>query len=644
MCGICGIIDWNQQLSVEHRQRLVHAMNQAMYHRGPDGTGVFANRQAHLAMRRLSIIDESGGQQPIYNETGEIAIVFNGEIYNFQELREDLLSKGHLFRTQSDTEVLVHLYEDHGVGMLPMLKGMFAFCLYDARNNSYLLARDRFGEKPLYYYQDQLQFSFSSEIKSLLENPGVSRRLNHQALPYYFRTSLVPEPLTLLDQVFSLRPGHFLQIKNGVVHSQAYYEPKYPAKVELNTEEEAIEFIRPHLLKAVHRQRVSDVPIGAFLSGGIDSSTVVALLQKQQSEPLKTFNVRFEHQAYDESAIARKVAKHCGTDHHEIFIPNFDFEERTFWNIIEHVGLPFRDSSAIPTYLISKEIAKYVKVALSGDGGDELFGGYAVFQWYQKILRLQQVARPIRAFADQSLGWMQTWPGLRTSGRVRQIKRGVHTSLEEPEAIPIALNEFFAHQQVVDLMGSGALSDRRLNGRTYELLKSYPQAASNWSALRQIMYYRLKHTLPANMLIKVDRMSMANSLEVRAPFLDPDLFDAAAQLPDKWLIHEGKGKYLIRKIMEKELPAEVFNHPKTGFNMPLFRYQNKVFKQLAKGLLFDQNPWPNLIDASVLKDIYHRGLSTQTSNARQSVFQTAHQLWMMMQLFGWARRFNVQLA
>ena len=641
MCGICGIIDQNQQLSSVERKGLVKAMNDALQHRGPDDSGYFSNEKGSVAMRRLSIIDLQGGKQPVQNSSKDITLVFNGELYNYRSLKQSLQKRGHVFRTASDTEVLVHMYEEFGVAMLPMLKGMFAFCIHDGRTGSYLLSRDRFGEKPLYYHWQDGLFSFSSEIKSLLQNSRIDRRLNPTALPYYLRTSLVPEPITLLEGVHSLLPGHYLTLDNNGIKTAPYFKPDYRVDNNLKTEAEAEEFIRPYLEKAVLRQTVSDVPVGAFLSGGIDSSTVVALLQKQSSSPVKTFNVRFEDQAYDESAIAKKVAQHCGTDHHEIFIPNLDFEESIFWKIIHHVGLPFRDSSAIPSYLVSQAIAKHVKVALSGDGGDELFGGYDLFQWYQKILRLKKWARPVRSAINTSLGLMQNTPGLNELSVVRQLKRGVNTSLEPVVDVPIALNELFGQDKIDQLLKGGEAVGVLSKTDHYQLLKQYPESAKDWSPLRQIMYYRLRHTLPANMLVKVDRMSMANSLEVRAPFLDPDLFEAAAQLPDHLLINKGKGKYLLRKLMEKELPSEVFNHPKTGFNIPLYRYQNERFQQLAKRLLFDENPWPGFFNQTHLKEIFEKGINTKKNTATTSVFQSAHQLWMMMQLFGWAKEFKV---
>jgi asparagine synthase (glutamine-hydrolysing) len=634
MCGICGIIDWQNNLSQMERQKRVAAMNHAILHRGPDEGGEFSSNHGSLAMRRLSIIDTAGGTQPIFNETQDICIFFNGEIYNYKELKAPLIEKGHQFKTESDTETLVHLYEEYGLDMLPMLKGMFTFCIYDQQKDIYLLARDRFGEKPLYYHHDEKIFSFSSEVKSLLENPSIERKLNHTALPYYLRTSLVPEPITLLDGVQSLLPGHYMILDENKIEEKAFFTINYTANPSIKTEAEAIEFIQPKLMQAVQHQTVSDVPIGAFLSGGIDSSTVVALLQQQSSKKIKTFNVRFENQVYDESPIAKKVAEYYDTDHHEVVVPNLDFDESIFWTIIDHVGLPFRDSSAIPSYFISKEISQYVKVALSGDGGDELFGGYDLFEWYRKIIQFKKIPSTIRSFANMGLGMAQHFPLIKNASLPRKIRRGIRTSLLDTNEIPIALNEMFESQQVEQLLNT-----------TFDcpLLKEYPKNVSEWSALRNIMYYRLKHTLTANMLIKVDRMSMANSLEVRAPFLDSDLFDASLQLPDHLLINNGQKKYIIRKIMEKKLPPEVFNHPKQGFNIPLHQYQNEAYQKLAQDLLFENNPWKGFFAETQLQSIYDNGISKQKNSASQSVFQSSHQLWMMMQLLGWAKRFKVKI-
>ena len=639
MCGITGIIDWEQTLSSEERQAIVTAMNNGILHRGPDSDGFFSHQNATLAMRRLSIIDQAGGDQPIFNEAKDVCVFYNGEIYNYPFVKTTLQKLGHQFYTNSDTEVLVHLYEEYGKEMMSKLEGMFAFCIYDLKKNQFLIARDRFGEKPLYYHSENGRFTFSSEIKSLLANKHIDRKLNLAALPYYFRTSLVPEPITLLKNVKTLPAGHYLFLTKNSFEEQPYFQPSYEKKQVIESEDEAIEYILPLLKNAVKKQTISDVPIGAFLSGGIDSSTVVALLQQQSRQKIKTFNVRFEDQAFDESSIARKVAEYCGTEHHEIFVPNVDFTESIFWTIIDHVGLPFRDSSAIPSYYVTKAISAEVKVALSGDGGDELFGGYDLFQWYQKIIRLQQIPRPLRSMTSGGLALVQQTPFLNTVSLIRKMKRGVHTSLASVEDIPISLNELFTPVQIKELAEKSTADIQE----DYTLLKNYPSDFHHWSPLRKIMYYRLQHTLPSNMLIKIDRMSMANSLEVRAPFLDPALFEASTQLADDLLVKDGKGKYLLRKMMQAHIPKEVFEHPKMGFSIPLYKYQNDTFKQLAHRLLFEENPLPNLIAKDVLEKIYHKGISTKKDTATDSTFQTSHQLWMMMMLFGWIKRFEVTL-
>lgn len=635
MCGITGIIATNGPVSGD-AVATVGRMNAALIHRGPDAAGSFDNEHCALAMRRLSIIDLDGGQQPLWNETRDVLVFQNGELYNYRELRTELEAAGHTFATQSDTEVLVHLYEEHGTDMMPMLKGMFAFCLYDQRQQTWLIARDRFGEKPLFYHHSNNTFSFSSEVTSLLENATIPRVLSTEALRYYFRTSLVPEPLTMLNDVLSLPPAHYVSIANGTIDIARYWEPTYAPDNRISSIEQAVEHIKPVLQQAVKRQSVSDVPVGCFLSGGIDSSTTVALLQQQSDQQVQTFNVKFEAEGFDESPIARAVAKHCGTKHHEIVVPNQEFDEAIFWEIIERVGQPFRDSSAVPTWHISKAIREHVTVAISGDGGDELFGGYALFQWYQRIIKAQQFPKPLRALAGGAAGLLQQSGVFANASRLRQLHRAFSTSLLDANDIAIALNEQFTEQEMHEL-----LPDTPLDATSFQRLKQYPESANSWSPLRKIMHYRTLHTLPANMLVKVDRMSMASSLEVRAPFLDPDLFDAAAVLPEHFLVNGNVGKHVIREAMKTDLPPEVFNHPKQGFNLPLHRYRNEAFRALAQRLLFDENPLPGLLNEASLRTIFDRGLNQQTDTNTMSVFRASHQLWMVMQLLGWAKRFNV---
>jgi len=637
MCGICGIIDLTAP-QTETRVNYIDHANQAMHHRGPDEAGVYSDDWGSIAMRRLSIIDLSGGTQPIYNEDGSLVVVMNGEIYNYRELRDMLQAKGHQFKTHSDTETLVHLYEEYGTEMPKYLKGMFAFALIDKKQKRLFIARDRFGEKPLFYYQDHNIFAFASELKSLLQHPQIPRKLNREALLYYLSISYVPEPMTMLEGVQSLPPGYCITLDaDGKTDTWAYFEPKYEIDTSLKTEEDVIAMLRPKLEQAVMRQKVSDVPLGAFLSGGIDSSTVVAMLQKNSSERIKTFTVKFEEATYDESHIAREVAEKLGTDHHEIVIPNQNFTEDIFWTIIDHVGTPFPDSSAIPTYFISKEIRKHVKVALSGDGGDELFGGYPVCDWYQQVLSLQKIPSFLRKGAIGLLDFQANLPILGNSSKIRQARRAFSASMVAHEALPLSLRYMFEPRETTKILNNGLASPENLKNLRVHL----PTEWKSWTPLRQILYHSIRHDLSMDMLIKVDRMSMANSLEVRAPFLDPDLFEASAKIPDRFLRQNGTGKLIIRQMMANDLPDSVFNHPKSGFSIPLHKYQNEAFVGLAQSFFESKNPVVGLFDKTELQGVLKNGLSTQKDNAKFSVYKSSHQLWMLMQLFGWAERFDV---
>lgn len=620
-------------------------MNQALVHRGPDGSGQFDGDGFSCAMRRLAIIDLAGGQQPLHNEDGALTIVFNGEIYNFQELRQRLLARGHRFATASDTEVIVHLYEEHGAEALALLKGMFAFCVHDRRDGSLFLARDRFGEKPLYYWHDphdpSAGFAFSSEVRSLLELPLVPRRLDREALGYYLRLGMVPAPLTMLRDVRMLPAGHWLRYRAGQLTVAPYYQPTLRVDPALAEPEVAAEAVHQAVLAAVRRQSISDVPLGAFLSGGIDSSTVVALLRQAVPGRVKTFTVRFEEAGYDESAIARTVATQLGTEHHELVVPNLGFGAEDFWRIIEQVGLPFYDTSAIPTYVLSKYVREHVTVALSGDGGDEIFGGYPFFRWGQRVAAAQRVPRWLRSAGVALATAAGPWVPASQATRWRRLRRGLAATLQPLALLPVTVGGLFEQTELAGLVRDPeALAT---SGGKMLLATALPPEAESWSVLRRLMYYRLKVNLPEDMLTKVDRMSMAASLEVRAPMLDPEVAELALRLPDSLLIRGGVGKAILRRAMRRELPPVVFDHPKTGFSIPLHRFQNAAYRELAHDLLVD-HPAPGLHELLVptaLRQLLARGLARQEDNVESSVFRASHQLWALMQLGGWLRRFAV---
>lgn len=634
MCGICGYINFKAGRASVSAGEIVRRMNAALRHRGPDDEGYYDAAGFSLGHSRLSIIDLASGHQPIFNEDRSLGIVFNGEIYNYKGLREKLVTLGHEFTTDSDTEVILHLYEEYGEAAPAYLKGMFAFCIFSVRGDRFFFSRDRFGEKPLYYSNVDGVFSFSSEPASLMESPAVPRQLDLEALAYYLRIAFVPEPQTLLKDVFSLRPGHWMLVDAEGVREQKYFKIDYAPDSSIRTLGDAADYIKPFLADAVSRQTVSDVPIGAFLSGGIDSSTVVAFLQEQSSRPVKTFTVKFGEASYDESRIAKDVANHLGTDHTEITIPNAKFTNDVFWEIVNHVGLPFPDSSAIPTWFVTREIRKHAKVALSGDGGDELFAGYPVFDWWQRVHRLGRLPGPLLASAE----WMvRRWASVQQGNtQLRKIARALEAARYKGVNTGLALHSLFTEKDLRALNSDSAVTD-------WSWVSMPADSECGWSVLRQAMYYRLVYDLPLDMLTKVDRMSMANSLEVRAPFLDPDLFEASCRLPDWALMSGGAGKLVLREAVKGKLPRSVFDHPKQGFSIPFHSYMNADFSELVGGLLGTGGPLGGLLNHGAVDRIVRRGLASKADNATASVYRATHQLWSLLLLAGWVDRFRVAL-
>ena len=625
MCGIVGVIN---SVSNAERELVVQNMNNNIIHRGPDDDGFYSDDFCTLAMRRLSIIDLENGKQPIYSECGRYLIFFNGEIYNFIELKQLLLSRNCKFKTNSDTEVVVNLYAFFGKEMLSKLHGMFAFCIYDVKNKSHFFARDKFGEKPFFYYKNDKSFIFSSEIKSLLSSKMFNPRLNKSKLGSYLRLSYVDEPFTLLEDVYTLPPGHFLEFTSDhVINVESFTKINFNVENNIKTLEDAANFIRPSFESAVNKQMISDVPIGAFLSGGIDSSSIVAVMAKLSSKPIKTFTVKFQTKGYDESSIAHKVATKYNTDHFQIEVANSQFKEEQFWHILDHVGLPFPDSSAIPTDIVTSEIAKHVKVALSGDGGDEVFGGYTVFDWIHKINKISNLPHSIKNFGTWSLSNLNL---KLNSNKLRQFLKVLKLSNYSITKIIQETHALFDMDEVNELF-KGELD--------YPVFNTYnPQN----TLLRNSMLYRTQYDLPLDMLIKVDRMSMANSLEVRSPFLDPILYEQSCKLPDKFLRNNGLGKIVIRKMMENDLPKEVFNHPKSGFSIPLHDFRNAAFQRLANELLLA--PYMiEIFDINSLKSILFNGLFESKDNGGGSIYRKTHQLWSLMMLSGWIKKYNINI-
>jgi asparagine synthase (glutamine-hydrolysing) len=532
------------------------AMGDTLLHRGPDEGGIHIEPGVGLGMRRLSIIDLKTGHQPLANEDRSVWVVFNGEIYNYREVTADLLARGHRFATASDTETLVHLYEEHGADCVRHLRGMFAFALWDARKRTLLLARDRLGIKPVYYAQTPQGLVFGSELKALIVSPWVRRRVDPSSLAAYLRFGYVPDPLSILEGVAKLPPGHVLLVREGHAGApQRYWEPTshFRDTDESLDEAEAGSRIWGLLGDAVRSHLVSDVPVGAFLSGGVDSSTVVGFMAREAGVPVKTFSVGFREAGFDEAPYARRVAEWFGTEHHELIATPQDLG--LLDEVLAACDEPFADASAIPTYLVSRLARQHVKVVLSGDGGDELFAGYDRYVVDRRERRLGilgdlGLGAPLRLVSD----------ALPEGARGKNFLR--HFSLPRMERYLDAIS-LFPDRALRDLLDPGAAAANQ------PLFEDALRDSEGLDALSRLQDLDLRTYLPGDILTKVDRMSMAHSLEARVPLLDHPLVEFACGLPAGLRMRGGQTKYLIRRVLRGRVPNEVLTRPKQGFGVPL---------------------------------------------------------------------------
>jgi asparagine synthase (glutamine-hydrolysing) len=577
MCGIAGIV------SAEAGDRIdpaaIHRMCTAILHRGPDDEGVFVKDGTGLGMRRLSIIDLSGGHQPVFNEDRTVWVVFNGEIYNFPELRADLMQRGHHFSTHTDTEVIVHLYEELGADCVNKLRGMFAFALYDERRRKLLMARDRLGKKPLHYALQGQRLLFSSEIKSILAVAPELASVNNEALLQYMYFGYVPDPLTAFTTIQKLPPGHLLEFENGKIGIRQYWDlPQYGTHSP-KSEEECLEEMEHRLAEAVRIRLISDVPLGALLSGGTDSSTVVALMARASSKPVKTFAIRFRDQDFNEAPYARMVAAKFGTDHHELTVePDILHTVEMLTNSLEE---PFGDSSMLPTYFVSQMARQHVTVALSGDGGDEIFAGYERYGIHQRRQVFGHVPNWAGRFYRERL-----YPLL--PGDMRGKKYSYHVSLPWRERYVDAVALVPAFERDMPLLSDDFRAVVRKSGDPRDVMYRYFEQAPAKDPISQILYVDTKTYMAGDILTKVDRMSMAKSLEVRVPILDHEFVEWATALPLEWKIRGGKQKYILRKLAERVgVPREALYRPKQGFALPLVHWLKHELRDLVMTILLD---------------------------------------------------------
>jgi len=580
MCGICGIFEPGRDTPIE--QCRLQKMADSIRHRGPDDDGYFCAPGIGLGHRRLSILDLAGGHQPLSNEDGSVWIAFNGEIYNFDELNRRYLSAGHTFRTRSDTETIVHLYEELGEACFAELRGMFALALWDCRKKKLLLARDPVGKKPLFYSWDGRRMVFGSEIKALLTVPGISRDIDSAAISDYFTFQYVPAPKTIYRAVRKLRPGHYMVADASGVRETAYWDLRFDQTRE-QTESEWCESLIEEFRKAVKLRLVSDVPIGAFLSGGIDSSSVVAVMNSFQ-RPVTTCSIGFAEETYDEAGEARQFAGQLGARHFEQIVQPqaLNLVSKLAW----HYDEPFADSSAVPTYYVSQVARQHVTVALSGDGGDENFAGYRRYKFDQLENRLRSyVPEPVRRTVFGPLG--AVYPKLGWAPRVFRAKSTFQSLARDPiegyfHAIsccpPAMKNRLLSEDLVHELNGYSSL----------DVLRYHYDRAGTSDPLSRIQYVDIKTYLVDDILVKVDRASMAHSLEVRCPLLDHKLMELIAQIPSNLKLRNGTGKYIFKRALKNILPAEVVQRPKRGFAMPVAEWFRGELKVFAHEMLFQR--------------------------------------------------------
>ncbi len=641
MCGIAGIID----LSSTPERDLIESMCRIMKHRGPDGEGYFIRDEAALGHRRLSIIDLEGGTQPMCNEDGSVWITFNGEIYNFPELRDQLIARGHIFKTKSDTETIIHAYEEYGVRCIGKLRGMFAFGLWDERKKMLFIARDRLGKKPVYYFNNGKRFVFASELKAILQDKKIDREMDLRALADYLTYNYIPFPSTIFKGIYKLPPGHFMTVEvelkpveSGLkINEQAqladmakfnvtikqYWDVEYNPDYSL-TEDDWVNALREKLKEAVRLRLISDVPLGAFLSGGIDSSTIVAFMSMVQNTPVKTFSIGFKEEAFSEIKYAREVAKQFGTEHHEMIIEPDALEVLPLlaWEFDE----PFADSSAIPTYYVSKMARQHVTVILSGDGGDETFAGYRRYLWANDMHRYDWLPAALKKILF-GIPAVLLPEGLKGKGMLTHLSK-------DPFERYAGLNTFSDFNYLKNLLSRDVLEEIRVNYNgnrpDYMVLKKYYDACKSDDYLTKIQYVDTKTYLAEDILTKVDRASMLCSLETRAPLLDHEVVELAARIPSSLKIGNSETKHILKMAMKDLLPNEILFRKKMGFGVPLVHWFKKDLAEHARDILLSRK--------AVERNIFNQNyIGSMLNNHQKKGRDLSARIWALLFFEHWCR-------
>jgi asparagine synthase (glutamine-hydrolysing) len=635
MCGICGAAWTDPSRAVSVRD--FDAMVARIEHRGPDDSGTHRDAHAALGFRRLSIIDLAGAHQPLSNEDGTIWTVFNGEIYNFPALRHRLEARGHTLRSSGDTEVLVHLYEDEGVGMFALLRGMFALAIWDAPRRRLVLGRDRLGQKPLVYRLDGSRIIFASELKALLAlgDADVPRRLDPQALDRYLTYGYVPHPATILQGVYKLPPAHFAVWQEGRLTLERYWNPDWNAEVDRPPGED-VDLLRSTLAEAVEEQMVADVPLGAFLSGGVDSTIIVGLMQRVSSRPVQTFSIGFEDPAFDESRYAALAARRFGTEHHAFKVAPKAWETlpALAWQFDE----PFADSSALPTWHVSRETRQHVTVALTGDAGDELFAGYDRY-------RALTLAGMLDRLPDGPREWLggpiaRVLPAsTRAKTRLRQVRRWLEGVGDSPDVRYLRWVTMFDEASRTSLYSDAFLDQLSASGESdpasadpASVLDRALAAAPRRDPVTRAMIADILTYLPGDLLFKVDMASMAHGLECRSPFLDHRVVELALAMPlrRKLRLRQGRSKVVLKQAFADLLPPAIRSRSKMGFGVPIDRWFRGELKDELRAVLLD----PAALGRGLFRP---EAVTTLIEEHTQGRRDHAYKLWALLMLELWFR-------
>ena len=628
MCGIAGWINLKQSDAKDHAEAVLHSMCETILHRGPNSEGLWLDDTVALGMRRLSIIDLHTGDQPVFSEDKSVIVMMNGELYNYREVRADLEKKGHKFITKSDTEILPHLYEEYGEDLVDHLNGMYAFSLWDTRKKKLIIARDRFGEKPLYYGIFDGNLLYASEPKAILAHPSVTPELNLDALRHYLSYDYVPAPHSIYKGISKLPAAHVMTVENGEVRTRRYWNLTFAKNGNVSSFDRAAVELKDLLSDAVRMRLVADVPLGVLLSGGVDSSTVAAFATQHATETVKTFSIGFTEDSFDETKYARQVAAHLGTDHHEEILSVAKAAE-----LISDIGAwldePMSDGSLIPTYLLARFVRKHVTVALGGDGGDELFAGYPMY-YAHKVAKLYS-----------------TVPGFVRSGLIEPLVRRLpvstkNLSFEYKAKRFVRASKYdtitrhhswfgsFTPDEQKLLLTENALSNS--NGDIYAGAREMLKLCDATSEIEQMQYLDMNFYMAEDILTKVDRASMAVSLETRAPFLDPRVGQFAASLPLEYKLKGSKGKHILKKSVEGLLPTNILHRSKKGFGIPIAEW----LKTLLNPLMHDMLATEKLKAQGIFESDYVQRLIAEHEKGLASHHK---QLWTLLVFQLWQENF-----